>query len=351
MGLQAMKHLHTFKYRRLYTLERRVEELESLLLEGKRDQEILNNFLGDDYYNKFQIIKNKIKDPEYKDIYKIIKKDPDDVKSYIDTIQSSSDKRREDKKGAQLLYEDDDWKVYRITTYPAAQLYGKNTKWCITGRYPGEEGRGEEYFNEYIEDNDLDGGYYFYLNEKDPSEKYCVLQTTNKKIHSIWDASDSKRGSLNMNIGLPYIPQVNFIKSASLELCGYTWTRVGELNGHSLYLCYGTVRNMAFNDSSESNKWSDSSIRRWLNSNFYNTLLPEEKSQIVPFNGDRLFLLSKEEYKKFEMNIPIIDKSWWLRSPGSVPNSAYYINYDGNVRLFDVDSGRVSVRPAVLLDD
>lgn len=159
------------------SLCRRVRLLESIIIEGKKDQEILSNFLGPDYYDKFQNVKNKIKDPEYKDIYKIISKDPNDVKAYIDTVQSSSDKRKEDKKGAEKLYEDDNWKVYRITTYPAAQLYGKGTKWCITGRYPGNRGAGESFFNQYIRNSNLDGGYYFYINKKDPHEKYCVLQT------------------------------------------------------------------------------------------------------------------------------------------------------------------------------
>ena len=54
------------KYRNLL---RRVAYLESLLYEGKQDQEKLLNFLGKDYYDKYINIKNKIKDPEYKDIY------------------------------------------------------------------------------------------------------------------------------------------------------------------------------------------------------------------------------------------------------------------------------------------
>ena len=75
-----------------------------LLLEGKRDQEILRDFLGDDYYDKYTSIKNKIKDPEYKDIYKLIKKDPNDVKDYIDSFQSNTDVRRNKKSdGASVL--------------------------------------------------------------------------------------------------------------------------------------------------------------------------------------------------------------------------------------------------------
>ena len=77
-------------------------------------------------------------------------------------MQSKADKRRSDKeRGAELIYQDDLWKVYRITTYSAAKIYGSGTKWCITGRYEGHEGRGEEYFYQYIEDYDLDNGYYF----------------------------------------------------------------------------------------------------------------------------------------------------------------------------------------------
>ena len=178
-------------YNKYYkSLLNRIEFLESLVYEGKKDQEILNNFLGDEYYNKYNLIKNKITDNEYKDIYKLIKKDPDEVKDYIDNIKSNTDKRRNNKSGAKKLYEDSDWIVYRITTYEASVLYGKNTKWCITGRYNGNEERGEEYFYDYIKDYNLDGGYYFYISKKDPSEKYCILQDKDKSIVSIWDASD-----------------------------------------------------------------------------------------------------------------------------------------------------------------
>jgi hypothetical protein len=193
------------------SLARRVRILEAMIIEGKRDQEILNNFLGDDYYNKYQLIKNKIKDPEYKDIYKMIKMDPGEVKDYIDNFQSKTDIRRSDKKGATKLYEDDEWVVYKITTYPAAQLYGKNTRWCITGRYEGHEERGEEYFYRYINNNKLDGGYYFYISKNDPYTKFCVLQKENGKIHSIWDAGDTNMGksSIDLPIDLPEVEGVN----------------------------------------------------------------------------------------------------------------------------------------------
>ena len=54
------------KYRNLL---RRVAYLESLLIEGKQDQEELLNFLGQDYYDKYIGIRDKITDPEWKDYY------------------------------------------------------------------------------------------------------------------------------------------------------------------------------------------------------------------------------------------------------------------------------------------
>lgn len=205
--------------RRYYeSLARRVRLLESVLLEGKRDQEILNNFLGDEYYSKFTAIKDKIKDPEYKDIYKMVKKDPDEVKDYIDNFQSKTDVRRAAKvEGATKLYEDDEWVVYKITSYPAAQFYGKNTRWCITGRYEGHEERGEEYFNKYINQNKLDGGYYFYINKKDPYKKFCILQQEGGKILSIWDAEDTNMGkkSVDLPMDLPEVEGVNLKRAKS----------------------------------------------------------------------------------------------------------------------------------------
>ena len=198
-------------YHRKYyeSLARRVRVLEAIIIEGKRDQEILNNFLGDDYYNKYQLIKNKIKDPEYKDIYKLIKKDPDEVKNYIDSFRSKTDVRRTDKsEGAELIYRDSMWKVYKITTYHAARIYGSGTKWCITGRYDGHEEEGESYFEDYVEENDLDGGYYFYI-KNDGKTKFCLLRRKNGRIHSIWNAADDSIPVKNILRAEPDFPSID----------------------------------------------------------------------------------------------------------------------------------------------
>jgi len=43
------------------------------------------------------------------------------------------------------VHENDDWRVYHITSYEASVLYGKGTKWCISGA----DANGEKYFNDH----------------------------------------------------------------------------------------------------------------------------------------------------------------------------------------------------------
>ena len=201
---------------------RRVFESE-LYLESKKDLDDLKSFLGDKLFDEYMKIRDRIsKDQnEFKDFSKLKKMDKEDIQDFVSSFQSKSDKKKSDKtEGAEKLYEDEDWVVYKITTYPAAKYYGSNTTWCITGRYKGHEERGEYYFNDYIKGNNLDGGYYFYISKHDPKEKYCILQTKDKRIHSIWSAENTDMGSsmLSADIDLPEVEEVNLKRPTDNEL-------------------------------------------------------------------------------------------------------------------------------------
>ena len=194
-----------------------------LYLESKKDLDDLKAYLGDKLFDDYMKIRDRIpKDQnEFKDFSKLKKMDKKDIQDFVSSFQSKSDKRKSDKtEGAEKLYEDSDWVVYKITTYPAAQLYGKGTKWCITGRYPGEEGRGEYFFDKYIRENNLDGGYYFYISKKDPKEKYCLLLKNSGKIHSIWDAEDTHKGSSieDLDVTLPDIKNIAAIDKSKFDI-------------------------------------------------------------------------------------------------------------------------------------
>ena len=202
------------KLHRISLVEQYILESKDLTLEAKKDLEDLKDFLGDDLFDSYMKIRDRIpKDQnEFKDFNKIKKMDLKDVQDFVDNFKSKSDKKKSDKsEGAKKIYEDSDWVVYKITSYPAAQLYGKGTKWCITGRYPGHEEKGEKYFDDYIQDYNLDGGYYFYISKEDPDDKYCLLQTKDGKIESVWEPTDENLGNTGWAIpsSFPKVPGIN----------------------------------------------------------------------------------------------------------------------------------------------
>lgn len=133
------------------------------------------------------------------------------VQKFVDSYMSVGDLVAKAKEGADLIYSDSEWDVYKVRTYAASKYYGKGARWCISGNYEGHEHRGEFYFNDYIKQKNLDGGYYFYLSKTDPHRKYCLLQRSDGKPLSIWNASDDE---LDMqyeieDLGLPNVKGIH----------------------------------------------------------------------------------------------------------------------------------------------
>lgn len=67
---------------------------------------------------------------------------------------------------------------------------------------------------------------------------------------------------------------------------------------------------------------------------------------------DKIFLLSIDEYKKYEANIPHIRCKWWLRSPGIDSNHAAGVDINGYVNYYGslVYCVHDAVRPALHLE-
>ena len=133
--------------------------------------------------------------------------------------------------------------------------------------------------------------------------------------------------------------------------------------------------------------WKTSSIRQWLNTDFYNAAFNEsEKSRIAitvlknpdnpkygtPGGGDtrdRIFLLSLDEAEWYimydagrvlkptpyavERGIYLVEKTpkWWLRSPGLDQTAASNVSVDGSLKLsgYFVHYDGLAVRPALWL--
>ena len=129
-----------------YEDDKQVAVVEGILDEAKEDNQKLIDFIGDDYANIFFTLKKqgRLKSPQ-NDIYYWLKKKPQELRDFLMDMHltmSNSEQRRLDKSGADLVYNKDGWKIYKINTYDSAKYYGKGTKWCISGNYPGSEGQG-----------------------------------------------------------------------------------------------------------------------------------------------------------------------------------------------------------------
>ena len=136
------------------------------------------------------------------------------------------------------------------------------------------------------------------------------------------------------------------------------WIYLGHYDDETdLFLCEDIVCNKRFDP--ESNDWFDSELAKWLSVEFADEAFSwSEYSQLVPLKlkddgrfGHKLFLLSRDEYKKYRNKIPRVDGWWWLRSPGSGTGYAAIVKPDGSVVSGgnDVNYGAHCVRPALRL--
>ena len=128
-----------------------------------------------------------------------------------------------------------------------------------------------------------------------------------------------------------------------------TWTEIGTLYGKRLFLCDQIVKSMPFGETSN---YETSDVRRWLNGEFLESFSDEEKSKLEPLSvndrGDKISLLSKEEYTRFCGNIRNIEDDWWLRS-AFYDNDTVYIIYSNELN-FNSSGIRSGVRPACLMN-
>lgn len=154
------------------------------LLEYNRKD--LRKWAGDDLTNRYMAIRGRLQEPENDLGYWIKKGNLEEFTDFIvgwetGTIKSKTQKKKEERiDGATKILDEAGWKVYKVTKYEAAKQLGTGTTWCICGKYHGAEERGKYYFDSYIKDYNLDGGYYFIFDTlaTDPKSndylKYCA---------------------------------------------------------------------------------------------------------------------------------------------------------------------------------
>jgi hypothetical protein len=178
-----------------------------------------------------------------------------------------------------------------------------------------------------------------------------------------------------------------------IEFGGYEWRVLEVRDGKALILSENIIERRAYHRNWENVTWAESSIRQWLNDDFYRSFTAEERRRIEEtritnadnpwfrtWGGgsttDKIFLLSldevveyfgdsgelrrggdnwgfRDEYDSariaYEMDTAWF---WWLRSPGRRSGYAAAVRDDGRVSVAGdnvyVDVG--GVRPALWLN-
>lgn len=179
----------------------------------------------------------------------------------------------------------------------------------------------------------------------------------------------SRVETLEKKLGVTHIPKELKIGD-EFELADVNW-KILDITDAG-YMCIGdSLGDKIFDNNS--NNWNKSSLRAYLNGEFYEKISKEiGKGNIVSFkrdllsldgqteygeNDDAVSLLTVDEYRKYRKLIPNTDDWWWLITPWSTPcnnyesavavvsPSGYVIDYDcgsyNGVRPFCIFSSSI----------
>jgi hypothetical protein len=156
----------------------------SKLTEAKADTQRLIDFAGQDLADRFLKIKDKLKSPENDLYYWIKNKTAADLELAVANIENnksnSAAKKEISERGAQLVCDSAHWKVYHITTFEAAQKYGRDSQWCITGI----RSYGDRYWKQYTDDG---VSFYFAITKED----YDPRGTNSKFAFAVYPGGDT----------------------------------------------------------------------------------------------------------------------------------------------------------------
>lgn len=131
-----------------------------------------------DLANRYDRVKDRLQGKE-KDIYTWMKGNRyDELDSLLTKYETTPTRRQRDdkaKQGAELIYQDNEWRVYHILNDEGAVKYGKNTQWCITGTNSGDL-TGKDYWDSYAEIGDT---IYYYINKPKNAKWALVIHEDN----------------------------------------------------------------------------------------------------------------------------------------------------------------------------
>lgn len=160
-------------------------------------------------------------------------------------------------------------------------------------------------------------------------------------------------------------------RGETFEHCGMKWIALEhDSTGHTLALAEDIISKMPF-DEDNCNDWGKSSIRKYLNGDFFKELCGDKEYDELGFyhyrldltaddglkdygiTTDFIFLLTDELYRKNRDVIKPIGSWWWTATPLS-PCASYsfnsrYVSSDGTLGHYNACRGGGGARPACYL--
>ena len=158
----------------------------------------------------------------------------------------------------------------------------------------------------------------------------------------------------------------------------YDWIVLERKDNQILLLAETNLNQWVYHTEYVNVTWEKCDLRKWLNDEFYNEFIDEDKEVIcktkittpgnpeflLRFGGkpteDYFFLLSVQEARKLDPKILSLDKKWWLRTPGMYMDLAAYVRENGEISTVgeqvtcercenEDDREGLGIRPAVYI--
>lgn len=112
------------------------------------------------------------------------------------------------------------------------------------------------------------------------------------------------------------------------------------------------IEEMPYHEEYKAIDWENTSLRKWLNEEFYQSFDEKEKARLLKNTAqmDDIFLLSNENIKSYS-KLKKANKSWWIASEGSEKTNAMYVEENGTInQKGDIITKSHGVRPSIWLN-
>ena len=250
-----------------------------------------------------------------------------------------------------------------------------------------------------------EGNYIYFGKYPQSLKKDNVIVSSNKNSNGYYTGSDGEEYA--KVVATPFMSTHNKFSNGSkiednavyyFKVEPIKWRILSQQNGTALLLCESIIANGQYDDNS--NNYKESTIRQWLNDEFYNTAFSdlaqkiiltttidnsvestgwEENPYVCANTQDKVFLLSRKDISNtsygfdseymfdearektttdysratgawINLDLKFGNGYWWLRSPHYVYNNYQYRVYsDGKVDFFNFDKDVGGIVPAIVI--